>query len=189
MGNIDLPAGVSLDLNGNAWTVSSAITTNAAETIIDSKGTGKLITKQVDLFGSNGNALPLQTAANTYALAAYELTVIENDYEIVGEATRFWFKLDMDDAALDLIAAGNTGLTIGMELNWGDETLVVTFDDGNGAEAFAAGWAAAMKEGTNVWLFVDIVSVETLTENLIVKPVLQTGDSALHNGTIVYKNA
>ena len=185
-GNIDLPAGVSLDLNGNTWTVSSVVATNAAEAIIDSKGTGKLVTKSVELFGNNGNVLPLQTADNTYALATYELTVTENDYQAVGSKTRFWFNLELDDAYLDMIAAGNSGLTIGVELAWEGGDLAVTFGQNGDAAAFAAAWAVAKKGNDNVWLYVDITGVNALESDLTVKPVLTVGNTTLNNGTITY---
>lgn len=193
VGAIDLPAGVALDLNGYTWTVNSITTTNASESIIDSAGGGKLVAKEIDLFGNNAKVLPLATRANTYALAEYELTVVANDYEqspANPAATRFWFKLNMDRNYLNEIADGETGLTIGVNLSWGGaEDLAVTFDNGNGAEAFAAAWAAAARDGSNVWLYVDITGVSGLTNDLVVTPVLQVSNSALNNGSLVYEVA
>lgn len=187
LGNIDLPAGVALDLAGHTWTVSNATTTNALEYITDSVGGGKLATNSMDLYGDNNGKLPLLDNG-AYTLADYTLGVTANDYEVVNEATRFWFKLSLDDAAAyDLIASGNSGLTIGVKLSWGGaEDLVVTFDNGNGAETFAAEWAAAAKNNANIWLYVDIVGVDALANDLTVTPVLNVSDSALNAGSLVY---
>ncbi len=188
LGNIDLPAGVSLDLAGHTWTVSNATTTNALEYITDSVGGGKLATNNIELYGDNNGKLPLLDNG-AYTMADYDLTVDANDYEEKGEATRFWFKLSLDDAAAyDLIASGNSGLTIGVELDWGAaEGLDVTFDNGNGAEAFAAEWAAAAKNNANIWLYVDITGIDGLTNDLTVKPVLNVnGQASLYTGSLVY---
>ena len=197
-GNIDLRPGVSLDLNGNDWTVTDLATYTASQAVIDSVGTGNLIAKNIDLFGSNANVLPLATAANTYTLADYDLvaentTGTTNNIEqspANAEATRFWFKLTLDDAAAyDLIAGGNSGLTIGVDLDWGAaEGLSVTFDDGDGAEAFAADWAAAAKNNSNIWLYVDITGIDALENDLTVKPILNiNGQTSLYTGSLVYE--
>lgn len=194
LGNIELPAGVSLDLAGHTWTVSNTTTTNAQEFITDSVGTGKLVTNKLDLFGNNNGKLPL-VKDGAYTFAEYDLAVTANDYQqspANEEATRFWFKLSLDDAAAyDLIASGNSGLTIGVELDWGAaEGLAVTFDNGEGAEAFAAEWAAAAKNNSNIWLYVDITGIDALENDLTVKPVLNiNGQSSLYTGSLVYEVA
>ena len=184
IGNINVPAGVSIDLNGNTWTVSEYIATNASEYVFDSVGTGALNAGNVELYGDNNGKLPLATADNTYTFADYDLNV--DNYEAVGNKTRFWFKLDLADADLDKIAAGNTGLTIGVELAWGEESLVVTFAQGGDEAAFAAAWAAAYKANKNIWLYVDIAGLADLENDLTVKPVLNSADSTLYTGSIVY---
>ena len=186
IGAVNLPTGVSLDLNGFTLDTQSIVTTSASEKVFDSKGTGKLIAQEIDLFASNDGKLPLATAGNTYTFADYALTVDANDYEAVGSKTRFWFKLDLADADLDKIAAGNTGLTIGVELAWEGGSLDVTFAEGEDEAAFAAAWAAAYKQNKNIWLYVDIAGLTGLESNLTVKPVLNSADSTLYTGSIVY---
>ena len=185
LGNIDVPAGVAIDLNGNTWTVSEYVATSDNEYVFDSVGTGALKAGNVEFYGDNNGQLALATDGG-YSFADYELSVDANDYQAMGSKTRFWFKLDLADADLDKIAAGETGLTIGVELAWGEESLVVTFDNGEGEEAFAAAWAAAYKAGQNVWLYADITGLTGLESDLTVKPVLNSAGSALSNGTITY---
>ena len=152
---------------------------------MDSVGTGSLVAQSVKVYGDNGKALPLATDKG-YSFAEYELTVNANDYEAVGSKTRFWFKLDLEDAAAyDLIATGETGMTIGVELSVGDEVLAVTFDNGQGAEAFAAAWAAAAKNNDAIWLYADISGLANIS-NMTVKPILQSADSTLFAGSITY---
>ena len=91
-----------------------------------------------------------------------------------------------EDGVRAQIAAGNTGLTIGVELAWEGGSLDVTFAEGEDEAAFAAAWAAAYKQNKNIWLYVDIAGLTGLESDLTVKPVLNSADSTLYTGSIVY---
>ena len=191
-GDINMGNGVSLDLNGHKWTTSDVLCANDAEYITDSVGTGVLVTDSLDLYGNNAGKLPLyNAAAGGYNLATYALNVTASDYQTSPEnpaATRFWFQLEMADADLDKIIAGGTGMTIGVELDWGAvKTLEVTLSGDNGAEAFAAEWAAAYKNGNNVWLYVDVTGLEALSGEMTVTPRLNVQDqTSVWAGSLLY---
>lgn len=188
LGDIDLPAGVSLDLNGNTWTAAEYIATNANEYIYDSVGTGVLKIGSMSLYGDNNDYLPLYDAtAGGYGFYKYNLLVPANDNESIGDARRFWFYLNfVDSAAYDLVAAGTSKMTLGVDITWGtDSGIDATFDSGSGAEAFAAAWAAQAKNNNKVWLYVNLKGIdEEYPYVLNIIPTIQIGDhpTELTNG-------
>ncbi len=186
VGALNVPAGISLDLNGNRCTATEYVATNSAEYIIDSKGNGILDVENKQLFGTNNGYLPLyNTDQNGYSLHQYELDVPANDYETAGETTRFWFYVSFEDKNVyDLIAAGDTGVGFGVDIAWGDKILDVAF-----ADDLAAQWAAAAKDNEKVWLYVDIKGLENLGDGVLsVTPTIELDGHAyeLSNGTISY---
>ncbi len=188
VGNIDLPAGVSLDLNGNDWTVSEYVATNANEFVIDSAADGVWTVGSMTLYGRNSNYVPLyDEAAGGYRLYIMGISVEADDYEVVGEATRFWFKVTcVQKAAFDLLKSGKCGLTFGVDLAYGGKDLDVTFDNGEGAEAFTAAWATAAENNANIWLYVDIVGLDGLTQDLTVTPTVEIAGNEFIGGSLVY---
>ncbi len=186
VGALDVPAGVSLDLNGNRCTATEYIATNDSEYIIDSKGNGILDVESKQLFGTNNGYLPLfNTAENGYSLHKYNLNVQNNDYEIAGEVTRFWFYVSLEDERVyDLIAAGDTGVGFGVDIAWADQSLDVAFDDD-----LAVRWATAAKNNDDIWLYVDITGLNKLgDQTLTVTPTIELDGHTyeLTNGTVSY---
>ncbi len=187
VGDIDLPAGVSLDLNGYDWTVSEYVASNAYEYIFDNTTEGVLKVGSMTLYGDNNGFMPLyDETAGGYRFYMLSISVTETDYETVGDATRFWFKVDfMQYDAIELIKSGKSGLTFGVDVTCGEQTLDVTFDSGAGTEAFAAAWATAYETGTNVWLYADISGLDALTETLTVTPTVEIAGNDLSGGSLV----
>lgn len=180
LGDIDLAGGVSLDLNGNVWTTAEYIATNDAEYIYDSVGTGTLKVGTMSLYEDNHGYLPLyNTATGGYGFYRYNLLVSANDSETVGSAQRFWFYLSfVDSAAYDLIAAGTSQMTLGVDVTWGTNSGVdATFAVDESADAFAAQWAAQAKENSSLWLYADIQGIdEDYPYVLNIIPTIQIGD-------------
>ncbi len=186
VGALDVPAGVSLDLNGNRCTATEYTATNNAEYIIDSKGNGILDVQSKQLFGANNGYLPLYNVAKKgYSLHKYNMNVPADDYVVLEEKTRFWFYISFEDKAVyDLIAAGDTGLGFGVNLAWGEKLLDVAFDDD-----LATRWAVAAKNNENVWLYVDIAGLSALgDETLFITPTIELDGHTyeLTNGTVSY---
>lgn len=190
-GDIDLPAGVSLDLNGNTWTVSEYTAASAAEKIIDTEGTGVLKCDSLNLYGNNGGYMPLYDASKGgYTMNAYtvELDAVP---ETVGNAKRFWFNVAFADAdALALLAGGASKMTIGTDVACGeasfDSAFVGEYED---AEAFAAAYATAKQANANIWVYIDVTGLDAQTGNtLTLTPTLELDgqEFELTNGNFTY---
>ncbi len=186
VGELAVPAGVALDLNGNRCTATDYVATNAKEYVTDSAGGGILVVDMLMLHGNNNGNLPLYDAKQGgYAFYRYTLTVPLADQETVESAVRFWYQLQFADSeAYDLIATGNTKLILGVDITWEGGALDATFE-----EDLPIRWAAAAKNNSSVWLYVDVTGLSNLgNKTLSLTPTLELAaqNFELTNGTMYY---
>lgn len=190
-GDLDLPTGVSLDLNGNTWTVSEYTATSAKEKIVDTAGNGVLKCDKLNLFGNNGGYMPLwDDTAKGYTMNAY---TVEMDAApvAVGNAQRFWFNVKFADAdALALVANGGTKMTLGADVLCGNANLDAPLvGDQDSAENFAKAYATAKKANDNIWLYIDVTGLAAQSgKTLTLTPTLELNGQAfeLTNGNFTY---
>lgn len=190
-GDIDLPTGVSLDLNGNTWTVSEYTAASANEKIIDSTGDGVLKCDKLNLYGNNGGFMPLYDAAKGgYTMNAYTVEMDATPVA-VDNAQRFWFNVKFADAdALALVANGGTKMTLGADVLCGNANLDAPLvGDQDSAENFAKAYATAKKANDNIWLYIDVTGLAAQSgKTLTLTPTLELNGQAfeLTNGNFTY---
>ena len=185
-GVMEVPAGVSLDLNGNVCYVKEYVATNDKEYVTDSAGGGVLAAETMLLYGNNNGYLPLYDAEKAgYTFYSYTLTVPVADHEPAGKAVRFWYQLQFaDQDAYDLIAAGNTKLSFGVDIAWEGCALDATFKTDLPAQ-----WAAEAKNNDKIWLYVDVIGLANFGDKtLSLTPTIEiVGQNfELTNGVMYY---
>lgn len=190
-GDLDLSAGVSLDLNGNTWEVSEYTAASANEKIIDSTGDGVLKCDKLNLYGNNGGFMPLYDAAKGgYTMNAYTVEMDATPVA-VDNAQRFWFNVKFADAdALALVANGGTKMTLGADVLCGNANLDAPLvGDQDSAENFAKAYATAKKANDNIWLYIDVTGLAAQSgKTLTLTPTLELNGQAfeLTNGNFTY---
>lgn len=182
-----------IDLNGHTLQLTEDyLATNAMQAIIDTAGSGKLVTPNLYLYGNNAGYMPIYENG-AYTFVAYNLIVEENDFESIGNKVRFWFKLTFSDASVyDKIINGHIQMELGVDIVVGDSVIDATFTENGSAQDFAAGWAASIKADSTVWLYADVAGIGSLTVDAItVIPTISVNglDTELTNGSLVYEIA
>jgi hypothetical protein len=183
LSSVSVPAGVTLDLNGYKLT-TSAFTTFEGGKIVDSVGTGLLNTlaRGATFLGNNPlaeNTLPIYDAAKTgyrFFVYSYKAWGTDDDAKydngVVG-AKRFWYQiLFEDDAAYELIATGNSGVQLGVNVNLNGKVVQeCTFKYADESEStWMQDWASAKA----AWLWVRIQDAADI-EGLSITPVISVG--------------
>ncbi len=190
LGELALPFGVSLDMNGYDVTIPAYRAMCDYDYIMDSVGGGVLRTNSLEVFSANNNYIPLwDPTVNGYKLFAYTLRCHENCEDYDG-AKRFWFKLDFaNKEAYSLIAAGTSKLSLGVDISWDNRRLDVTFARQGSTDTFAAQWAQACLGSDTIWLYINIRGVDNeFPYALTVEPTIDIADqtSEITNGKIVF---
>lgn len=183
LSNVELPENVTLDLNGHTLTTGN-FSTFLGGKIIDSVGTGllKVLADDVNFLGDNAlaaNTLPIYDAANTgYRFFEYSYNAWGTDDDSqydngVDGAVRFWYQILFKDvAAYELIAAGNSGVQLGIDVNQNGEVVQeCTFKYADVSEStWMQDWASAKA----AWLWVRIQDAADI-EGLSITPVITAG--------------
>lgn len=191
LSSVSVPENVTLDLNGYKLT-TSAFTTFEGGKIIDSVGTGLLnvLADNVTFEGNNPlaeNTLPIYDAANTgYRFFEYSYSAWGADDDAqykdreeggVEGAVRFWYQLNFADAkAYELIAAGNSGVQLGVNVNLNGEVIQkCNFKYADESEStWMQDWASLKADGEAKWLWVRIQDAAGV-EGLSITPVISAG--------------
>lgn len=191
LSSVSVPENVTLDLNGYKLT-TSAFTTFEGGKIIDSVGTGLLnvLADGVTFEGNNPlaeNTLPIYDAANTgYRFFEYSYSAWGADDDAqykdreeggVEGAVRFWYQLNFADAkAYELIAAGNSGVQLGIDVNLNGEVIQkCNFKYADESEStWMQDWASLKADGEAKWLWVRIQNAAGV-EGLSITPVISAG--------------
>lgn len=186
--NVAIPEGVTLDLSGKTLTVGQFTTAMGGKLVDSSAGNGLLnvLSDKANFTGDNAlneNILPIYDAENTgYRFYAYTYNAgpVKADPAVEG-AVRFWYQIKFaDDAAYDLIATGNSGVTMGVNLAYNDTVTPCVFANNaeaeisNNAAAWAAAYASFAKDANDPWLWVRVQGVDAVS-NLSVAPVISVG--------------
>lgn len=189
---VNLGVTCNIDLNGKTLTVYGDMTTVA--TVSDSsKGNTGILKVIGDMILAGDQAqLPLYDAvAGGYGLYSFAWGK-NNQSEAVANnanARKFWFQLSFDNAkAYALIASGTSGLSIGIDMKWGDgeddcASCVFVDKTDKTAAAFAAGWGAFMQTAENPWLY---VTVQNAVEGMTVTPVIEANGAQVACASIAY---
>lgn len=182
-GSVSVPEGVTLDLNGYKLTTSAFSTVEGGK-ITDSVGTGLLNTTAsgATFLGDNPlaeNTLPIYDAAKTgYRFFDYSYNAWGTDDDAlydngVDGAVRFWYQIIFADAeAYDLIATGNSGVQLGVNVNLnGEEVQKCVFKYADETEGT---WMQAWASAKAAWLWVRIQDAADI-EGLSIAPVITAG--------------
>lgn len=182
----------NIDLNGKTLTVYGDMTTVAAVSDSSEGNTGILkVTGKMNLAGDQAQLPLYDAAAGGYGLYSFAWGE-DNQSEAVANnanARKFWFQLFFDNAkAYALIASGTSGLSIGIDMKWGegeDDCASCVFVDKTDktAAAFAAGWGAFMQTAENPWLY---VTVQNAVEGMTVTPVIEANGAQVACASIAY---
>ena len=202
--DIILTNGVTIDLNGCTLTVDAltAFAEGLADGyIVDSSegNTGLLIVeKEKATFKSSNPDIPLYDAVNGgYRFFDYKMTV-HNKPTNVGEGKeKFWFKFhfytddtctELDSDAYSIVAAGNSGMEVGVQLNWKGKNLTpVQFVKNGSADIFVQTWAD--KASAARWLFITVSGLEKVGNGTLrVMPVITANGVVADGGNIAYIN-
>jgi hypothetical protein len=167
---IELPEGVTLDLNGKTLNATVDATQGTVTDATD--GEGAIVgTSAVVTVGDNEVVLK---QGNVCRIFDYELTV-EDEPEVKDDGSvNFWFKAELDAAAYTMVNQGATGLTVGADMQWtpaggaaANETAVMAADK-------VAQWAGVAGSG-DYWFYVNVTGFDTLgdaTGELKVTPTI-----------------
>lgn len=182
----------NIDLNGKTLTVYGDMTTVAAVSDSSEGNTGILkVTGKMNLAGDQAQLPLYDAAAGGYGLYSFAWGE-DNQSEAVANnanARKFWFQLFFDNTkAYALIASGTSGLSIGIDMKWGegeDGSASCVFVDKTDktAAAFAAGWGAFMQTAENPWLY---VTVQNAVEGMTVTPVIEANGAQVACASIAY---
>ena len=182
----------NIDLNGKTLTVYGDMTTVATVSDSSEGNTGILkVTGTMNLAGDQAQLPLYDAAAGGYGLYSFAWGK-NNQSEAVANnanARKFWFQLFFDNAkAYALIASGTSGLSIGIDMKWGegeDDCASCVFVDKTDktAATFAAGWGAFMQTAENPWLY---VTVQNAVEGMTVTPVIEANGAQVACASIAY---
>ncbi len=196
--SVVVPDGVTLDLNGHKLTTSNfGIEAGSTGKIVDSsEGDGLLnvLADNVTFLGTASfteNTLPVYDDANTgYRFYAYTYSnaQVHADPEVEG-AQRFWFQFQFTDRrAYDLMNAGNSGIELGVKVDWVEGSEDCIFKTEGSADAFIQGYANMVlniTEGKTPWLWVRVQGAEDVA-SLSVTPVITAGGIDVACAPITY---
>lgn len=182
LSNVELPENVTLDLNGHTLTTGN-FSTFLGGKIIDSVGTGllKVLADDVNFLGDNAlaeNTLPIYDAANTgYRFFGYTYNAWGADDDAQYEngvegAKRFWYQIIFEDEAYELIAAGNSGVQLGVDVYVGEEK--VSACNFKYADENESTWMQDWANAKAAWLWVRIQDAADI-EGLSITPVITAG--------------
>lgn len=153
--DITIPAGVTLDLNGKTL---NANVNDAAGTLVDSSGgDGKVKAATLASVGSDQMVL---ADGDYLRIFDYTLTTPTDPVEVSedGDSVQFWFDVRFDNAAAyDVIAAGNSGFSVGANFQW-NENAAVKADFGENLSV--EDWAAKMKLSPNYSFYVKVAGLK-----------------------------
>ena len=202
MESLAVPTGVTFDLNGYALTVGE-FTTAAGGTLTDSTGGDGLLIAEDGSFAGDmpvaNNILPLYDAENGgYRLVTY-CWGNNDQVQANGKLQKFWFQITFEksESGIDpyqLIAVGDTGLSIGVKLAWGEDNerqLWFGSDKGEGISTATwtqdwGQWAYELENRSNLWLY---VNVSGAMDGLSVTPMIESQGVYDDSNAIVYKTA
>lgn len=125
--DLEIPSGVTLNLNGHKLTCSSLIVNPGGKLIDSSDGKGALICNK-PIFSDIGDYLPLyDSKISGYRIFSYSVSTSQHTAKSYGKD----FKVEMkfgNDKAYDLLATGKSGLEIDFKVNWTnlEEPMVFT---------------------------------------------------------------
>ena len=127
-GDVVVPKGVTLDLNGHKLTCDTFICRGQDSALIDSSNAeGLLISAQKPIFSDILEYLPLYQASKSgYRVFKYKVVteqITTGDY-----CRKFNISLDFDiKSAYDILKAGEAGVEIDLKLNWSKNTTPVVY--------------------------------------------------------------
>ena len=165
---VTVPAGVTLNLNGNTLTAGEIEIAGALV------GDGLLVTSnEITCSSDNGGYLPLKTAGgyklfkvNTQALGIKEVDATTNAY---------WFHADFEKtAAYDYYA----DVKIGVQMTWDGGSK-----DANADETFMSNWATRVMADKELDIKVTVTGLDTVT-NFKLTPVIQANGVTISMNTL-----
>ncbi len=178
-----VPAGVTLNLNGQMLVADSVSAIAPGAMVIDSTdGAGMLMVDEVD-FNENNPQLPLYDKANGhYYLFNVEIVPVT----VTGKSgtPKYWFQVKFSNkGACDMIDA-YTDLRIQADLTWddmGDAVAVASAD-----AAFSAAWASKYAANDSIYITVTAVDAGEITDFALAPQVAAYGvvisGDAMHKG-------
>lgn len=186
LGDLILPSGAVLDLNGKILTVDSVLT-YASSGIMDSseKDTGVLVINDADgnMISSDNTQLPIYDAA-AGGLRFFEISV--QSVAVTGNKSnnpKYWFKVNCINFAeiYKLIQAGSElNITAKMTWNGGEADAVASIE-------FLNKWAEEYSNNEKIYITVSTVNTENL-ENFSLIPALAANGVAI-SGDDMHRDA
>ncbi len=117
MDDLEIPSGVTLDLNGYKLTCKSLIVNPGGSLIDSSDGKGSLICKK-PIFADIEEYLPLyDSKISGYRIFAYKVSTSQVTAKSYGKDFNVELKFE-NDKAYDLLATGKSGLEMDFKMNW-----------------------------------------------------------------------
>lgn len=117
MDDLEIPSGVTLDLNGHKLTCKSLIVNPNGSLIDSSEGKGALICKK-PIFSNIDEYLPLyDSKVSGYRLYSYTVSTSQETAKTYGKDFNIQLKFKNDDA-YDLMATGKSGLEMDFRMTW-----------------------------------------------------------------------
>lgn len=179
-----LNSGVKLNLNGK--TLNATVNDAAGEIIDSSLGAGRV--KGATLGNIAADQMVLTDKDGYRHICDYTLS-LPTAFDAVeaaedGDSVRFWFNVRFENAAAyDVIAAGNSGFSVGANFQWNDNTPVgAKF----GTDLSVEDWASKMKSNPNYSFYVDVTGLKNAAANgtLTVLPTVSgdQGSSSITSG-------
>lgn len=202
--SVTVPEGVTLDLAGKTLTVETfGFVAGEMGKIVDSNGDGKGLLKVsaenaafLDVEAFAENTLPVYDAANggyRFYSYTYGNGETETDTTAAG-AVKFWYQILFDSPdAYELMYAGNSGIMMGVDVNYEGAVKPASFlfkEDGS-ADVWSKSYGAFVlgyDDGTaaeNPWLWVRVQHADSVT-GLTLTPYVAAGGVDIYLNSIAY---
>jgi len=184
MGDVMLPSGVTLDLNGYKLTCDTFIAKDNTCEVIDSSDGGGLLAAKKPIFSNIDDYIPLYNASKSgYQIFKYK--VRQQQTSTGNYARKFDISLDFtNSAAYKLMANGNSGLELDFRFAWATRdtpivyttagsSYVKTVGQGNGSKAFSLNVKNIDKTDAKILTVMPVIHIESMYKesNAIICPV------------------
>lgn len=156
VGDLEVPAGAVLDLNGYTLTANTLDSTAAAAYIIDSTDGDGVFVVGTHEFNENNPQLPIYDAA----VGGYRFFKVSvKSVAVTGKTSaspKYWFKVVFDnfEDVYSLIKAGSD-VDLKVFVNWDGGAAVATADS-----AFVAKWADTYNSNNGIYITTSLVDIE-----------------------------
>ncbi len=184
MGDVILPSGVTLDLNGYKLTCDNFLAIQSTCKLIDSSdGGGMLVTKN-PIFSNIDEYIPLYNASKG-GYQVFKYAVKQQQSSTGDYARRFDIKLEFtNSAAYKLMASGTSGVELDFRFAWATRetplvyttrgsSYVKTVGQGNGSKSFALNVKNIDKTEAKILTVMPVICIESMRRdaNAIICPV------------------